>query len=290
MKALIFTDDVRSHPSAVEHFPPLLSVGDTPLIEHTVMLLQEHGVTDIAIRAEYRPWAIVKHLGHGRRWGVRVHYSVEEPFLGSAGAAKRLEWFLDESFVVLNGHVYTDVSLTALFSVHGQAGAPVTLALHPAGDAPHCDLAQLDDRGQICRFLEQSPAPDVTRVPGTHLHCAQAQVARHTCPAELAALGGKWARPGAMVIEPHTLATLAANLRLDFLRDVFPRMLTTNQSIMGFETAAHWIDLRSPQGYQEAQRLVTQQPSGQVPPMPSGSIIAPTANNMLRHFVAALLD
>ncbi len=262
MKALIFTDDVRSHPSSIEHFPPLLSVGGTPLIEHTVMLLQKHGVTDIAIGAECRPWAIVKHLGYGRRWGVRIHYSVEEPFLGSAGAAKRLEWFLDESFVVLNGHAYTDVNLTALFSVHNRANTLVTLALHAATNTGHCDLAQLDDRGQVCRFLEPSPAPDGARV----------------------------ARPGAMVIEPAILAALPANLRLDFLCDVFPRMLTTNQSITGFETAAHWIDLRSPQGYQEAQHLVTQQPSGPIPAVPSGSIIAPTANNMLRHFVATLLD
>jgi len=87
MKALVLAagEGTRLRPLTADRPKPMLSVGGTPLLEQIVSRLQQHGITDIAINLHYKPWGIVRHLGYGRHWGVRLHYSFEEELLGSAG-------------------------------------------------------------------------------------------------------------------------------------------------------------------------------------------------------------
>ena len=47
-------------------------------------------------------------------------YSFEEQLMGTAGAAKRLEWFLDEAFIVVYGDVFSNVNLGRLIDFHYQ--------------------------------------------------------------------------------------------------------------------------------------------------------------------------
>ena len=74
MKALILAagEGTRLHPLTNDRPKPMLPVGDAPLLEQIVLLLRQHGVTQIAINLHYRPWSIVHHLGHGRRWDVHI--------------------------------------------------------------------------------------------------------------------------------------------------------------------------------------------------------------------------
>jgi NDP-sugar pyrophosphorylase family protein len=99
MKALVLAagEGQRLRPLTADRPKPMLPVGGRPLLEHIILLLKKHGIEEIAINLHYRPWAIVSHFGQGDRWGVRIRYSVEEQLLGSAGAARRLGWFLGEA-------------------------------------------------------------------------------------------------------------------------------------------------------------------------------------------------
>ena len=60
----------------------MLHLGGKPLLEEIVSLLKRHGITDVAVSLHYKPWTVVQHLGHGRDWGVRVHYAFGEKPLG----------------------------------------------------------------------------------------------------------------------------------------------------------------------------------------------------------------
>ena len=142
MKALILAagEGTRLGPLTGDRPKPMLPVGDVPLLARIVSLLRRHGIVDIAINLHYRPWSIVHHLGHGTRWGVRIHYPFEEELLGSAGAAKQLEWFFDEVFIVFYGDVYTEMDLSSLISAHRQGGALVTMTLYPVDKPTECGI------------------------------------------------------------------------------------------------------------------------------------------------------
>jgi len=232
-------------------------------VEHSVSLLQQHGVTLIAINLHYKPWAIVRHLGHGRRWGIRIHYSFEERLLGSAGAAKRLEWYLDESFIVLQGDVYTEVDLSALMTAHRQGGAPVTLALCEGNNPTAYGMVELDDQSRVRNIVERA-------TPGQELP--------------------RLANAGIYVIEPQILSGLPAERYLDFRHDVFPRMPTEGQTIVGYPITGPLIDIGTPENYQKAQRLAALRAANKKRAGISSLILAPTAHNVFQNFALSCSD
>src|SRR5688572_19408681 len=84
----------------------LLPIGGKPLLEHTLGWLRDAGVSDVAINLHHCPQAIPNLIGDGSRLGLSVRYSYEAQLLGSAGAAKQLQSFFDESFVVVYGDLW----------------------------------------------------------------------------------------------------------------------------------------------------------------------------------------
>src|SRR4051794_39082110 len=79
---------------------PMLPVGERPLLAHLVAWLRDHSITEIAINLHHAPEVITHYFGNGSDHGVALTYSYEVELLGTAGAAKQLESFLDETFVI----------------------------------------------------------------------------------------------------------------------------------------------------------------------------------------------
>jgi NDP-sugar pyrophosphorylase family protein len=241
----------------------MLLVDDVPLLERIVLQLRRCGITDIAINLHYRPWTIVSHMGQGQRWGVRIHYSFEEQLLGSAGAAKRLEWYFDESFVVVYGAVYTDMDLTHLIQAHRQDGALVTMALYTTDDPTECVIAELDDRSRVRRFIER-PASD--------------------------RVSSRLANAGIFVVEPEVLCWLPAERYLDFVRHVFPEMLASGHTIFGHIVTETLIDIGTPKNYRRAQRLAVRRAAAGTQAETSSGVTALTVDSVLARFAAAWVD
>lgn len=265
MKALVLAagEGTRLRPLTADRPKPMLPVGGMPLLEQIVTLLRQHGVADIAINLHYKPWSIVQHLGHGRRWGVRIHYSFEETLLGSAGAAKRLEWYFDESFIVFYGDLYTDMDLSSLTTAHRQGGALVTMALYSVNNPTECGIVELDAQSRVRRFVEK-PAPDQ--------------------------VFSRLANAGIYVIEPEVLSWLPEEQHLDFGHDVFPQMLASGQPIVGYPITDSLIDIGSMENYQKAQRLAAQRAMPESQSGLSSQIVAPTVYNVSRRFALAHSD
>jgi NDP-sugar pyrophosphorylase family protein len=260
MKALILAagQGTRLHPLTEDRPKPMLPVGGTPLLEQIVLLFRQHGITDIAINLHYKPWTIIHHLGHGRRWGVRIHYSFEETLLGSAGAAKRLEWHFNETFIVFYGDLYTDLDLTGLIAAHRRGGAPITIALYSVDNPTECGIVELDAQSRVRRFVEK-PAPDQ--------------------------VFSQLANAGVFAVEPEVLSWLPADQRLDFGHDVFPQLLAAGHAILGHPITDTLIDIGTPENYQKAQQL-----AARVPADLSSRMVAPTVHNVFQRFVPAHSD
>ncbi|CAN5742544.1 hypothetical protein BH10CHL1_BH10CHL1_41860 [soil metagenome] len=213
---------------------PMLPVGEKPLLAYLVNWLRSHHITEIAINLHYAPDAIINHFGDGSAYGVALTYSYEAQLMGTAGAAKQLEQFLNETFVVVYGDVYTNLDLTRLTGFHrahktGGNASALTLALYQVPNPTECGLVELDPISRVTRFVEKPPADQVF----TNL-----------------------ANAGIMVCEPEILEVVPRNTAFDFGHDVFPRLLATNSPIFGQAIADHefLIDIGTPAGYQRAQQ------------------------------------
>lgn len=227
MKALILAagEGTRLRPLTLERPKPMVPLGGRPLLEHLVMLLRQHGIRDLAINLHYKPEAIVEHFGDGQRFGVSITYSHEPQLLGSAGAARALDWYFSEPFLVLYGDVLTDVDLTAFVNWHHTHGGLASLALYEVEDPTRCGVVEVDRDGRIRRFVEKPPADDV--------------------PSNLA-------NAGIYVLDPRLLQLVPRDQPFDFGLDVFPAALQSGLPLYGLRVHGYVLDIGSLERYAQA--------------------------------------
>lgn len=113
MKAMILAAGLgtRMRPLTDKTPKPLLQVGGLPLIVWHIERLAHDGFTDIIINIAHLGYQIPEALGDGSEWGVKITYSdeQEEGALESAGGiVKALPLLGDDTFLVLNGDIWSD--------------------------------------------------------------------------------------------------------------------------------------------------------------------------------------
>lgn len=241
MKALILAAGLGTRLGSLtaDKPKPMLPVQGKPLLAHTVEWLRSHGVREIAFNLHHAPDVVPAYFGDGSAFGVHIVYSYEPTLLGTAGAAKKLEAFLDERFVIVYGDVFTNLDLTSLERFHAErlasvpeaAGGPAaTLVLYRVDNPTQVGLVDVDAAGRIHRFVEKPPANEVF----TDL-----------------------ANGGVIVVEPATLALIPPAKVSDFSNDIFPDMVRRALPLFGRAIAADefLIDIGSPVAYERAQAL-----------------------------------
>ncbi len=103
-----------------------------PILEYQVEWLRDSGVTDIVVACGYLHEKIERYFKDGRRWGVRIRYSVETEPLGRGGALKLAyrEVPKDEPLLIAtNGDNLNTQLLTPMVRQHERTGAVATLLL-----------------------------------------------------------------------------------------------------------------------------------------------------------------
>ena len=231
MKALILAagEGTRLRPLTLTMPKPMLPIVGTPLLAITIAQLRRHGITDIALNLHYKPEAITNYFGDGHDFGVHITYSYEPELLGSAGAAKKLENFLNETFVVVYGDVLTNLDYSALVHLHSLKSATVTMALYRVDNPTEVGLVGIDEQGYITRFLEK-PRPEEVF---TDL-----------------------ANAGILVCEPDILSYIPPHTVYDFGHDLLPHLLAIGKPMIGVPLAddEYLIDIGTPEKYQRAQQ------------------------------------
>jgi len=152
MRAMILAAGLgtRMRPLTLTTPKPLLKAGGKPLIEYHIERLVAAGASRIVINHAWLGDQIEAALGDGERFGVELCYSAEETPLETAGGIRRALPLLaersDDSFLVINGDVFTDLPARELarLTLVGEDRAHLMLVdnppWHPQGDF-HLDAA-----------------------------------------------------------------------------------------------------------------------------------------------------
>jgi mannose-1-phosphate guanylyltransferase len=205
---------------------PLLPVGHRPIIERVVATLRESGVTEVVLALGFRPDVFVQAYPSGVCAGVRLRYAVEPEPLDTAGAiafAAR-DAGIDETFVVVNGDVLTDLDVRRLVDVHRARRAEATIHLTPVDDPSSYGVVALDEDGRVTRFVEKPP-------PGE-------------APSNLI-------NAGTYVVEPEMLDRIPLGARRSVEREVFPDVAAAGR-LFALSTDDYWIDTGRPELYRQA--------------------------------------
>ncbi len=164
MKAVILVggQGTRLRPLSCGIPKPMVPVLNRPLLDHILLNASKHGVTDFVLAVNHLPEVIKESFGDGSRSGVRINYVVEGTPLGTSGAVKNAEPFLDERFFVFNGDMLTGIDLGEMMRRHQEVKPKVTIALTPVDNPIIYGVVEQDEHGMVKRFVEK---PDESVIP-----------------------------------------------------------------------------------------------------------------------------
>ncbi len=159
MKALILAAGIGSRLGLEDIPKPMYNINGKPILEHNILLLQQHGINDICITLHHRKEAIEKYFDDGKKWNVKISYSFEKELLGTSGALRYAKWFLtNEPFLVVYGDNYTNINLTEMMNFHMKTKPIATIAMFDPDVSVNCQIAggkiNLDQNNNLLSFIE----------------------------------------------------------------------------------------------------------------------------------------
>lgn len=230
----------------------MLPVAHVPLIVRLVGQLERGGVDTVTLALGFLPEPFVEAFPDGRCGGVELGYAIEPEPLDTAGAIRFAADHagIDETFVVANGDVLTDLSIADLVATHRAADAEATIHLISVEDPSAFGVVDREPSGRIRRFVEKPP-------PGTE-------------PSDLI-------NAGTYVLEPSVLARIPRGRRVSVERETFPAVAADGR-FHSLATDDYWIDAGRPELFRRANLdLVNGRRTEVVAPIAPDADIAPDA-------------
>lgn len=128
---------------------PMAIINGKPILEHTINSLKKYGVDEFFFTVGHLYQMIVNYFGDGQKFGVKIHYIVEDCPLGSAGALYYLKDKIDGDFIVCSGDVIFDIDIDRMMKFHKKNQSMATLLTHPNSHPYDSDLIVSDRLGRI---------------------------------------------------------------------------------------------------------------------------------------------
>ncbi len=230
MKAILLAGGkgTRLRPLTVHTPKPIVPILNRPFLYYQLDLLKQiPEIDEVILSLNYQPRRIEEVFGEGEGLGVRLRYVVEPAPLGTAGAVRYAGDSLQESVVVFNGDVLTQVDLAAVLRLHRERNAKATIVLTPVENPRAYGLVETDGNANIRRFLEKPGEDEIT--------C-------NTINA------------GIYVLEPDTFDRIPKDTAWSIERSFFPSLIERGETFVAYVYDGYWIDIGTPAKYLQVHR------------------------------------
>jgi mannose-1-phosphate guanylyltransferase len=229
MQALILVggEGTRLRPLTCNTPKSMVPVLNTPFLEHVLRYLAGHRVDDIVLAQGHLSKPMADYFQDGSRFGVKLKLVLEASPMGTAGAVKNAEQYLGETFLVLNGDIFTDLDITAMLQFHQQRRAKATIALTPVEDPTAYGLIETTSDGRVTRFLEKPNWEQITT---------------------------DMINAGTYILDQEVLKRIPPQTNYSFERQLFPQLLEQGEAIYGYPSSAYWMDIGTPEKYLQLHR------------------------------------
>ena len=104
---------------------------------------------------------IKNYFKDGSPFGMKISYSYEKKLLGTAGGVKKMQVYLDTTFIVMSGDGLTDIDLTKAIKYHKSKKALGTMVLKAVDTKFEYGVTLTDKSGKILKFIEKPRWSDV---------------------------------------------------------------------------------------------------------------------------------
>ena len=190
MKAMILAAGfgTRLFPLTIDRTKPAIPFLGKPLVGYVAEYIARFGFKEVVVNLHHQPESVKKALGNGENFGVEIFYTEEVPdILGTAGALDNARHFLkDDTFLIVNGKIITDIDIAAALDTHRSSGALATMILKPNANREKFTIVETEDNlitgfGDFPELIaaDQIPSPE-TQIPNplmfTGIHILEPRV------------------------------------------------------------------------------------------------------------------
>lgn len=107
----------RLKPYTVVLPKPLMPIGKYPIIEVIIRQLKSYGFKRITLAVNHQAEIFKAFFGNGDKWDIKIDYVLEQKPLGTMGPLTLID-DLDDSFLVMNGDVLSDLDFDNFYTQH----------------------------------------------------------------------------------------------------------------------------------------------------------------------------
>jgi mannose-1-phosphate guanylyltransferase/phosphomannomutase len=213
----------RLRPLSINVPKPMVPVGNLPIMDHVVSLLQRHGITDITSLLYFQAEDIKNYFKDGSAFGVRMKYVKPDADYGTAGAVRMAMENPDEPVIIISGDLITDFDLTAAMKWHRAKKSDATILLtHIENPLPY-GIVITDPEGRIVRFLEKPSWGEAF---------------------------SDTINTGIYLLEPAAINLIPFKKNYDFSQNLYPLMLSRKMNLYGRIMDGYWKDIGNVNEYQ----------------------------------------
>jgi NDP-sugar pyrophosphorylase family protein len=203
-----------------EVFPkPLVPIGGMPVLEIVIRHLKANGFHRLTLAVGYLADLIRAYFKDGSRWGVKIDYSYEPQPLGTAGPLGLIDG-LNETFLVMNADILTNMDYQDLIGYHREQGGVATIGAFEREVQIDLGVIVSDGHGHIKDYLEKP----------SHRYLVSM---------------------GIYIFEPQVLEFLSGEGYLDF-PDLVKRLLKADLSVCFYPFSGYWLDIGRHEDYSKA--------------------------------------
>lgn len=199
---------------------PLLKIGDKPIIEYNIDRLCNYGIDKIHLSVRYLGNQLIEYFGNGEEKGVQINYVTEDTPLGTLGAITMVENFQEDTILVMNSDLLTNIDYEDMFSAFQKKNADMMVACIPYKvDIPYAVIETNGD--QIASFKEKP----------TYTYYSNA---------------------GIYLFKKEHL-NLVPEGELYNATDLIDDLIKNNQKVCYYPILGYWLDIGKPADFQKAQ-------------------------------------
>lgn len=202
---------------------PLLPVGDKAIIDYNIDRLISYGVKNISVTVNYLKEQIEEHFKEPRG-EVQVKTVREPKFLGTIGSIRFVESFHNDTVLVMNSDLFTNINYEDFYLHFKENGADMSVAAVPYSVQVPYGIFKIENRRNITGLIEK-PTYDY------------------------------YANAGIYLIKKAALDLIPQDTFFN-ATDLIEALIAADRKVVRFPLNGTWIDIGNPQEYKRANELV----------------------------------
>lgn len=212
----------RLRPLTLTTPKPLLKIGEKAIIDRNIERLIHFGVRDISVTVNYLKNQLIDHFSTPVD-GVKVRCVAEQTFLGTIGALTLIPEFKNDTILVMNSDLLTDIDLEDFYLHFKEHDAMMSAAAIPYTISVPYGIFDLD--GRNIKGVSEKPVYNY------------------------------YANAGIYLIKKEALRYIPDNESFN-ATDLIDSLATDGHKVLRFPLTGLWIDIGTLDEYQKAEDLV----------------------------------